>query len=93
MQMPELLPPENVLPLDKKPEMKLWHLPLAMLYLGGIVGVVGLVLGVAVALEATLAVTGFVIIAGLVLVFFPVFFLEKYRKRPAQSPTAESMNS
>ena len=93
MQKPELLPPENALPLDKKREMKLWHLPLAMLYLGGVVGAFGLVVCVAVALEATLAVTGFVIIAGLVLVFFPVFFLEEYRKRRAQSPAAGSMNS
>ena len=52
MQKPELLPPENALQLDNKPEMKLWHLPLAMLYLGGVVGGVGLVLCVAVALEA-----------------------------------------
>ena len=93
MQKPELLPPENALPLDKKPEMKLWHLPLAVLCLCGIVGAVGLILCVAVALEATLAVTGFVIIAGLVLVFFPVFFPEEYRKRRAQSPAAGSMNS
>ena len=59
MQKPELLPPQNALPLDKRPEMKLWHLPLAMLYLGGVVGAFGLVVCVAVALEATLAVTGF----------------------------------
>ena len=93
MQKPELLPPENALPLDKKPEMKLWQLPLAMLYLGGVVGAIGLVLCVALALEATFAITGFVIIAGLVLVLFPVFFLAEYRRRRAKSPGAGSINS
>ena len=73
--------------------MKLWHLPLAMLYLGGVVGAFGLVLCVAIALEATLALTALVIIASLVLVFFPVFFLAEYRERRAKSPDAGSMNS
>jgi Ni,Fe-hydrogenase I cytochrome b subunit len=84
---PELLPPAKELSLDKKPELKLSHFPLAMLYLGGTLVILAVVVTVAVLFGAAVTLASialFVAIAGLLLISFPFFFWAEYRKRRAE---------
>lgn len=65
--------------------MKLWHLPLAMLHLVGVMAVVGLFVCAALALEAVLSVAILILIAGFLLTVVPILFVAEYRKRHAAS--------
>ena len=87
---PELLPPAKDSSLEKKPELKLWHFPLAMLYLGTIVGISGVVIAVAMLFGAALTIAFFIAIAGALLIGFPFLFWMKYRKRRADRHIAET---
>ncbi len=83
--MPELLPPEPSTVLTTEPQLKLWHLPLAMAWLGGIVAFAAVLITVALLAEAIAAFVAIAAIATLLLVCFPLLFWKVYRMRQAES--------
>ncbi len=87
--LPGLLPPgENPLG-DDRPKIKLWHFPVAMVYLGTTLGILGVFITVAVLFGAALTIAFFIAIAGVLLIGFPSLFWIEYRKRRADRHTTE----
>ncbi len=84
--MPELLPPEPSTALTTETQLKLWPLPLAMAWLGGIVAFAAVLITVAVLAEVIAAFVAIAAIATLLLVCFPLLFWKVYRMRQAESP-------
>ena len=84
--MPELLPPEPSTVLTTEPQFKLWHLPLAMAWLGGIVAFAAVLITVALLAEAIAAFVAIAAIATLLLACFPFLFWKVYRMRQAERP-------
>jgi len=75
-----ILPPENQV-AAKRAVLKLRHLPLVMVYLGGSIAVLGVLAFGAIVFEAALALLVFLLIAAVILLLLPVLFLAAYRKQ------------
>ena len=81
MTKPELLPPEDTPSMSQPHELKLRQLPLALAYLGGAVGMLGILIVGGLLLEFAGAILVFILIAFLLLIGFPVLFLAAYSRR------------
>lgn len=71
--------------MDKTPELKLWHFPLAMLYLGGMLVVLVVLITVAVIFSAAATIAFVVAVMGVLLISFPFLLWTEYRKKHAEA--------
>jgi hypothetical protein len=76
----EILPPESV-PVVPTPRLQPRHLPLALLYLGGLSCALGLLIFGAVILEIAAALFVFLLLTALILLVVPTLFVAAYRRR------------
>ncbi len=79
--LPQILPPEDELVTGQRVQLKLRHLPLVWLYLGGILAALCLFILLAILIEAFAAIAAVLMIAGVLMVGVPLLLLASRSKR------------